>query len=313
MKPFPDFVIAGAAKAGTTALHAILNQHPSIYFSPIKEPHFFSKDIDPTRFNPNFRANTSIDLDRYFKQYPLPQRFQAFIRSTEHYQRLFEDADPQQITAEASTSYLYSEEAAANLKAYNPNAKVLILLRNPVERAYSHYLMALKFGFTDKSFQNALIADKNKKRKGWGQSELFLELGCYYQQVKRFKAAFPDHQLFIAYHEDFVASPENLLNQLTQWLGLEPFHFDYRVDVNSADHPRAPRLNALLNKLGLRLKLGYWLPDRLKPYLKPFFLKQPTDYQGMPPVVKRYLQMYYRYDVEQLANLNQHSLTNWLN
>lgn len=308
----PDFVIAGAAKAGTTALYTYLQQHPDLYFSPIKEPHFFSSDIQPAHFRPEFYKNTVPDLTGYFSNDPLPERFQAFIRDPAAYQALFREASAQQLTGEASTTYLYSTVAASNLQAYRPDAKVILILRNPVERAYSHYLMALKFGFTDQSFQQALRADKQQHPKGWGQSELFLELGCYAAQVQRFLRHFPQQQVFIAFYENLKDQPQWLLTQITDFLGVSAHPFDLTHQPNEGAVPRTPRLNRLLHKGGLRTGLGSLLPKSLKDKLKQWYLKQPEPNARGTPVVDRYLQLYYRRDVQQLSQLTGHDLSHWI-
>lgn len=308
----PDFVIAGAAKAGTTALYTYLQQHPDLHFSPIKEPHFFSSDIEPARFRPDFYRNTVPDLTRYFSNDPLPARFQAFIRDPAAYQQLYRESSAHQLTGEASTTYLYSTVAARNLQAYRPDAKIILILRNPVERAYSHYLMALKFGFTDQSFRQALQADRQQHPKGWGQSELFLELGCYAGQVQRFLDHFPRQQVFIAFYEALNEQPQTLLKRMTDFLGVAAYPFDLAQQPNEGATPRAPRLNRLLHKSGLRTSLGGLLPGGLKHKLKHWYLKQPEPSTASTPEMERYLRLYYRSDVQQLSDLTGHDLSHWL-
>lgn len=311
-KPHPDFVIAGAAKAGTTALYSYLQQHPDLHFSPIKEPHHFSSDIQPAQFRPDFYRNTVLDLRGYFSHDPLPKRFQAFIQEPAAYQELFREAGAHQLTGEASTTYLYSAVAARKLRAHRPDAKVILILRNPVERAYSHYLMALKFGFTDQTFQQALRMDKQQHPKGWGQSELFLELGCYAGQVQRFLAHFPRDQVFIAFYDELQAQPQSLLQRIGSFLGVGAYPFDLQHQPNEGAVPRAPRLNRLLHKGGLRTSLGSLLPDNLKHKLKQWYLKKPESSTLIGPVTERYLRLYYRRDVQQLSHLTGHDLSQWM-
>jgi len=307
----PDFLIIGAAKAGTSSLVHYLSQHQDIYFSPIKEPNFFSTDIKPEAFNEKYYNNSVIDLDRYFKDQPLEELFLAFLRDQERYHQLFENAEANQVKGEASTSYLYSQEAPHNIARQLPNVKLIAVLRNPVERAYSHYLMALKFGFTSKSFMEALKEDQAKTRKGWGISELFLELGFYYEQLKRYYELFPSHQIKIILNEELKHNPESTMKDLTGFLRVAPYDFDLNRQINQGGIPRFKMVNEWLNKSGLRLKLASLLPEFLKDRLRKVYLKEAT----IPPLsneAKDFLKSFYEADVKKTENLIGQDLSTWL-
>jgi len=312
MKHYPDFLIIGAAKAGTTSLVEYLKQHPDIYFSPIKEPHFFSTDIKPENFNQRYYSNVVVDLDAYFRQKPLKEIFEAYVRDEAQYRQLFQHARPDQVKGEASTTYLYAKEAARNIRETIPEAKITAILRNPLERAYSHYLMALKFGFTSESFLQALKTDQQKTEKGWGISELFLELGLYYEQLKRYYEQFPASQIKILFHEDFYAQPNHVLEQLTTFLGVKSHTFDTGETHNQGGVPRFRRLNEMLNKLGLRMQLGKMLPANIKSRLKKLYLRKPAQNPDDDPEAKAFLREYYQADIQRTADLIGTDLSNWL-
>src|SRR5262245_16436607 len=119
--PAPNFFIVGAAKAGTTSLHAYLSAHPQVFMPALKEPHYFA----------DFELSPEFD------------NFMPVIRDQPAYQDLFRGSQGSTAVGEASPSYLCDPAAAARIKAAIPDAKIVISLRNPVDRAYSHYLMDL--------------------------------------------------------------------------------------------------------------------------------------------------------------------------
>lgn len=311
MKTGPDFLIIGAAKAGTTALYRYLQQHPKIYFSPLKEPHYFSADIDPARFNSRYYKNSMINLEKYFRSKTLKPVFLAFVRKKEYYERLFEMARHDQVKGEASTSYLYSEEAAANIHNTIPEVKLIAVLRDPAERTYSHYLMARKFGFTSKSFLDAVKEDQRREYKGWGISELYIELSRYYHQLKRYYDLFPEKQIKIILHEDLKRDPGEVLNEICHFLGIKKFSFDTGNSHNVAGMPRFDKINVWLNRLGLRLKLGNLIPEGLKGMLRKIYLKE----DNIPPLKeeeKQYLRGQFAEEVKQTAKLTGLDLRAWL-
>ena len=312
MSQYPDFFIIGAAKAGTTSLYRYLEQHPDIYFSPIKEPHFFSTDIKPENFNRQVYNNIVINLADYFDQKPLKPLFQAFVRDEEQYLKLFEDAQKGQLKGEASTTYLYSTVAAEHIKSAAPMAKIFVILRNPIERAYSHYLMALKFGFTEKPFLEAVKEDQAKTAKGWGISELFLELGMYYRQLKRYYDLFPAKQIKVILHEDLQNDAQEVLDDVVNFLEVSTYRFDTEELHNTAEIPRAKYLNKYLNRLGLRTKLAAILPDAFKQKLKTLYLKRPSEAMALDAASKAFLRDVYREDIRKTEELTDLSLQHWL-
>ena len=148
----PDFALIGAAKAGTTQLAGWLAQHPGLYLSPVKEPHFFGREFDPAQFSdPYRRQHPPLSAD-YFSQLPLAPVHLAFVRDADQYAQLFAAAEPHQLRGECSTGYFFSTTAAAEWSAIRPDARAVALLRDPRDRALSHYSMALRYGYVQGSF-----------------------------------------------------------------------------------------------------------------------------------------------------------------
>lgn len=259
-----NFFVIGAAKAGTTTVFERLNARSDVYLSPLKEPNYYSSDIDTSKFSPEFRANTRLDLSDYFSQFPLPILQVGFVRDPSEYASLFTPAPSTALLrGECSTSYLFSQAAPAALAAEHPNARILIMLRNPIDRLYSHYMMARKYGFTSLPLREAVEKDLAHPSPGWGASELFVQLGLYSQQISRWRAHFPDAQIKIMRTEDLRA-PEKWQG-LLDWLNLPQAKTQhYKSDANTGGLARFEKLNRFLTSHRLKHKLGNFIPSGLK-------------------------------------------------
>ncbi len=179
---WPNFFIVGAAKAGTTSLYAYLRQHPDIFMpEDVKEPHYFA-EVRPSRA----------------QRYASP----VYISDRDAYLRLFRAGKTHRAIGEASPSYLWSEAAPARIHAVAPEARIIIILRDPIERAYSHYLMDFREGAQHLPFFEALQADWHSPEKGWAVSNLYVELGFYARQIERYLRLFGEERVHILFHDD---------------------------------------------------------------------------------------------------------------
>lgn len=204
---FPDFLIIGAGKSGTTSLDKYLSQHPQIFMSPIKEPNFFAfetievENIEDENER-NYILNSVTKLDDYLN--------------------LFSEAQRGQIIGETSNTYMYHAIAATRIQYYNPEMKLIAVLRNPAERLYSRYLhLARDNRLPSKEFRDAL--DKNSI---WWQRNDLIPEGFYYKNLRRFFNTFPPENIKIFLYEDFKYDSERMLTELFEFL-----------DVNSAFKP----------------------------------------------------------------------------
>lgn len=309
----PDFFIVGAAKAGTTALYNYLKLHPEIYFSPIKEPHFFSTDIAVAEMRDDFKKNALTDISEYLRDSLGSPRHGAFVRNQSHYNQLFSLANGEKRLGESSVSYLYSTVAAKNIKAFNEDAKIIIILREPVERAFSHYLMDLRIGYEQTSFRDAVVSDINKVKKGWGQTHLYIELGQYYEQVKRFMDIFEPKNIKILLHDDFKKSPEKLVKDVFSFLDIadKTAEIDFLERHNKAELPKS-RMIQKVEKLPIIQKiLADFIPGNLRRKLKRRFYS--TD--NLPKLTdadRKFLRHYFSEDIQKLSKLINRDLSHWL-
>lgn len=195
----PNLFIVGVAKAGTTSLYALLSAHPDVYMSPRKEPHFLAAVSAVPR--------AAYTLNR--------------VESQSEYLRLFRSATTERVLGEASTTYWWNADATARrIEELSPEASVIIMLRDPVARAYSHYLNDLRDGIEDRPFADTVPAQRPGERSlRWGDPLLRTELGFYSARLQEYLNVFGDRTRVIVY-EDFFASPEESLPDVLRFLGL---------------------------------------------------------------------------------------------
>lgn len=227
----PDFLIIGAMKCGTTTLHAILDRHPQVFLPP-NEVFFF--DIDDFIQHPDFFP---FDGERW-EDRDFEARAEAYWR---WYAKLYAAAKPGQLRGDESTTYLAAARAPERVAAANPQARLVVMLRDPVERAYSNYWHLLRHGRVFLSFEDTLRL----------QPESLLDRSLYERQIRRWLRYFPREQLHAVLLEELVATPMPVLESLCRFLGI-------RDDVaglaelphrNRGDAPRHPWLARWRNRL----------------------------------------------------------------
>ena len=254
-----NLFVVGAMKAGTTSFIEMLGQHPEIYVSPIKEPHYFLEQLPKKIFNPSRFFN----LEAYFeKEFPASLHI-ANVLKEEHYQKLFSLAKSgHTYLAEASTGYLHDPNAAENIYRYNPDAKIIILLRDPLQRAYSHYKMDLGLGRTNKSFsweiEKELTNIDNNKFDIWG----YINMSLYYDNIKRYFDFFGNN-VFLIKLSDYNKSPQEQSRQLLAFLGATRFHFSLEKN-NSSKSLRFQKLLYLVHRSGLKSLMSHLLPQKFR-------------------------------------------------
>ncbi len=305
-----DFFIVGAAKAGTTSLYQYLNKHPDIYFSPVKEPNYFATDINIDKFSETYKNNTFLDLERYFSQDTLSPLQLTYIRKAEHYERLFSGMNSEKLAGEASTSYLLSGEAAKNIYSHNPEAKIIAMLRNPVDRAFSHYLMALRYGHVTGSFRKVVEKDMNQPQKGIGISEMFIEFGKYATQLERYFRRFDQDQLKLILFEDLEKHTDQVVNEVLEFLGLEPLDMTYEELFNTGKIPRYPKLNKWLTESGVKNLFKNVVSQSHIERLKNLMMKSGKR-QTLSKSDRAFLIEIYQDEIERLSMMIGRDLSHW--
>lgn len=311
MKNVPNLFIVGAAKAGTTSLHNYLNKHHNIFMSPIKEPHYFSKDIRCDNFDDYYRKHSCYDIKDYLQKSPLKLKHSAYnIEKIEDYLQLFREVKEEQYIGEASVGYLYSEKAAEEISMFNQDAKVVIVLRHPVERAFSHWLMDLKGNDVCRtSFLDAISKDQQIENKGWGKSHLYIELGLYYKQVKRYLDVFPREQVSVLFYDDFKNDQESFINKIFNFLCIDSIKIDFSIKKNTSNLPRLPWLNRTLELVGLKDFIKLYLPSKFIKKLKKISNK--SQIPSLSKADRNTLNKYFENDIILLESLLKVDLSHW--
>ncbi len=310
-KKTPNFFIVGAAKAGTTSLYHYLKSHEDVYFSPVKEPNYFSTDIKTAEFTSIYKRNVDVVPKDFYDKKPEKNVQLSFIRDQKLYLDLFKWVNGESVVGECSTSYLYSKKAAKNIYNFNPDAKIVIVLRNPAERTFSHYLMAVRYGFTRLPFRKALEKDKNQDDKGWGKTELFIELSQYAQQIKRYLDVFPEGNVKIVLFDDFKKDTLKTLNEISEFLGIEKFNDFDKKKYNRASLPKSKNLNSLMVNTGIKQKLAALFGERTKEKLKGVFFQE-NEVPELGKEDRKYLQRLFKSDIEQTSQIIGRDLSRWL-
>ncbi len=188
MPRLPNFFIVGAPKAGTTSLYSYLDQHPQVYMSAIKEPHFFAAEIREENLDPELRRGIARDARalRAFLAGPMREkRFGGIVADWEDYLRLFANANNESALGEASVCYLWSPTAPERIADRIPDAKILVMLRHPAERAFSQYLHSLGNGAIRWSFREHIQRNLRHRSGQFCVHYPFLEFGLYSEQLGR--------------------------------------------------------------------------------------------------------------------------------
>jgi len=308
----PNFFIVGAAKSGTTSLYEYLKLHPEVYMAPIKETHHFSTDIDNTKFRSNYARSLNKDLSKFLESDMEEGIFHAFVKDWSEYVQLFKKVKNEKAVGEVTNSYLYSREAAKNIKEKFPNAKIIMMLRNPVDRAFSHYLMDLRIGYETEDFMTALKKDMARDPKGWGISNLYSEIGQYAEQVQRFMQVFPKEHLRIYLFDDFVKNPEATMKDIFRFLGVsEETSIDFTKKYNPSFIPK----NKFIGKLNTQKRVKDWLKSVLPKSVKSKFKKTfytDKDLPKIKPEERKFLIEVFKEDVMKLSQLLNRDLSSWL-
>lgn len=293
----PNFLIIGAAKAGTSSLYSYLKQHPQIYMSPIKEPRFFALEGETLDF-----------------QGPAQGINNRSVTQIEDYCRLFQGVTNEIAIGEASTLYLHSQKAIARIKHYIPKVKLIAILRDPAERAFSSYLHLVRDGYETLSFAEGLEAEESRIREKWQPLWYYKQRGFYADWIKRYFAAFERDQIKIYLYDDLVADTSAVVKDIYQFLGVDDDFTPELTKENVSGIPKSRLLQAIFTKNNiLKSALKPLLTKQIRQSIIRIIKKQNTSSKPLlTPEIRKKLIETYRQDVFDLQKLLQRDLNNWL-
>jgi hypothetical protein len=284
----PDFLVIGAYKSGSTALHEALRAHPQVFVPAQKGPSFFAFDgvEEPDR--------------------PLPP---GTVRRWEDYRALFDPAPEGDVRGEVSPEYLANPRAAGRIRERVPDARLVAILRNPVERAFSDYLMYVRDGLEPEAdFGRALDAQEERRRAAV-PTGYYVETGFYGRQLRPYFEAFPRERIQVHLFEDFASDPGAVLRSLFAFLGVDPALGEApERAVNVSGVPRNAVVAAAVR--GGR-RLAPLLPSGVRRRAKAA-LARGLDRPELAPEHRRRLVDLYREDVAELERLLDRPLDRWL-
>lgn len=233
----PNFLCVGVQKAGTTTLHDILKQHPDIYLPKLKEAHFFD----------------------------WPERYKKGIQWW--LGAFFGDYCDEKIMGVITPEYLYYEEVPEKIyQDLGGDIKIIIILRNPVDRAYSHYLMSKRRSYETLSFEDAILAEPERIRQGDFERNHFsyIDRGRYAAQLKRYYALFKHENIkVLIFERDIKNNIDETIEEIEAFLGVEQLLLNTKFESNIAREPKNEALNQVLHSRSLIRKIiGKLIPFR---------------------------------------------------
>jgi len=306
MKTLPNFMIIGAGKSGTTSLYEYLKEHPEVYMSPVKETNFFAVE-----------GETLVDAKadpNQMNHYPWS------ITDRAAYEDLFKDVKGEKAIGEVSPMYLYTPEAARKIKATIPNVKLVVILRNPIDRLYSRYLhLARENRLPSHDFSDAL--DKNSI--WWKRNDLVQE-GLYFKHLSIYFELFDQSQLKVFTYDELRKNPKKVIAELYDFIGVDAtFQPDMSAEYNVSGFIKNKFADQLIGQNSLIKKtiakasprlldavtnntnIKKWINGLRKKNLE----KKPLD----PTMRTQLLQLAYQEDINSLQSLLKIDFSNWIN
>jgi len=302
----PNFLVVGAAKSGTTSLYEYLSKHSEIFVPTPKEPYFLIGEK---------YQNVNSEFAHYVKQK---------IKEFNEYQEIYKNSCSKKAIGDFSAAYLYFYESTIkNIKKYIGLPKILIILRDPSERAYSNYLHHVREGNESESFETALKLIDKRMNENWWWGYFYKEAGLYYEQVKAYLENFSQVKIFL--FEDLESDAQKVVDETCSFLDVPAIKINANKIYNKTGIPRKNLRTFLYNKWikwvdgkhsvptqMMRKTLPHNIRSSIRETLKEQLLLKSLNKPKMNPETRKMLIEYYREDILKLQELINRDLTNWL-
>jgi hypothetical protein len=281
-----DFFIVGAPKAGTTSLYKYLNQHQDVVMSSVKEPNYFSKE-----------ELESQDLYYASKN----------ITDEKDYHSLFQTNGEKKKLGEASVSYLFYPKVSKRIFKYNKDAKIIIILRNPVDRAYSHYKMDFRLGFVKRDFEDLVL---NNNQEGSLFYQQYIDLGLYHLQVKSYIDEFGSTNVCVMFYEDLKKDRATFVNNIFSFLNLKSdSNINFNLKYNKSKLPSNNFMRYLYSISLVRKTASFLFNERLINFINKNFFRESN--QEIESKVRHKLNQVFLNDIFMLEKLLNKDLSSW--
>jgi len=295
----PNFLIVGAAKSGTSSLHNYLNQHPQVFMPSynkegmkVKEPRFLIKDL-------------------------VQHRLHNGIWTFEEYQSLFDDVKDEKAIGESTVLYLYYyKNAINNIKHYlGEDVKIIIMLRNPADRAYSAFQHVSRGFKENNSFEKSLEIEKGRmeREENLTPMVMYKEMGMYYEMVKAYMESFKN--IHIIFYEDFRDNIESEMNKIYNFLGISnniKIDFITKHNVGGKKWKNERMKHVFMKDNPMKSILKSVLPEKLNKGMRNKLVNASTNKIGsMKEETREYLNDYFKQDVKKLSELLNKDLQHW--
>jgi hypothetical protein len=289
----PNFLIIGAAKAGTTALYWYLAEHPDVFMSPVKETFYFAYGVDA--------GGNLLYGDPHVHRFP--------VKTRSEYEALFAGANGASAIGEASPIYPECPQAAERIRALIPDARLICSLRHPVDRAYSDYLMYLRRRGRRLDPARDLTAGA-----AWARPDSrWMAVSRYHEQLARYFELFPRAQLHIVLSGDMKRHPVESIQGMYRFLGVNPsFTPDLDTPHNVGGTPASPLLEKVFTSHALKSVVEPWMPKAAANWLRRLRSRTMRKAPALPAELKAELTSRFRDDILRTSDLIGRSLDHWL-
>jgi hypothetical protein len=300
--PAPDFLIIGAPKAGTTALHSALAQHPEVFTTVPKEPKYWMcGDAPPPHWTGPGDAHSQ----------------QEWIWRRRDYDALFEGADPGQVRGESTPFYLWSWPAQRRIAEHLPDVRLIAVVRDPVDRAYSNWMHLWSDGLEKVAdFETAFALQDERIDAGWAPFWRYRDLGRYGEQLQHlFRYVDPAHVLVVRYR-DLVDTPAEAVNRVCRFLGITEGRVE-AIPHDNARHFAQPGLRTRVLGPAVRAgaRLGQFAPPQVWRRASVPLVRGLQSGGGprpkLAPEIRTRLLHHYEEDIELLSELTGEDFSLW--
>lgn len=297
----PHFFVVGAPKAGTTAVYHWLRSHPAVFLPRVKEPSYFAyagSSALPKNgpYDPDYVSKIAVDRETYAEFY---------------------EAAGSALTGDISPIYLLNEYAAERIALARSDARIIIILRDPVERAFSQFMHHLRDSLEPcETFEEALMQEGVRLRDGWSPGHAYAAHGHYLAQIEKYFAVFPKEQILFLEYQDLQSAPDHCWRQVCDHLRIEPIDLVRNERVNATrdlvDVSGRPGLARRLKHPGpAQVLLKRLMPPRFRAKLRHFLEGPRRPVPALRTDTVHALASRYQSERRQIEQLTGLSLAHW--